>query len=92
MSKTANRSPTALGSSASNSPGTLAAQSSNLDLTSTRKPVARESNENTASSSQVRQSDVKPNSSAGKPGAETTTDPPWYRIVSPQFVDIPQLC
>ena len=35
VSKTANRSPTALGSSASNSSGTLGAQSSNSDRTGT---------------------------------------------------------
>ena len=70
VSKTVDRSPTALGSSASYSLETLKAKSSDLDLTSTWKPVSRE-----ASSSQVRQSDVKSSSSAGKLAAETTKNP-----------------
>ena len=56
--KTANRSPTALGSSASDSLGTLGAQSSSSDRTSMLKPVAEGLNENTASSSQVWHSDA----------------------------------
>ena len=47
------RSPLALGSRASYSQGTLKAQSSNKDLTSTVEPAARDLIENTASSSQV---------------------------------------
>ena len=39
-------------------PGTLKAKNSNLDLIFSGKAEARDSNENTASSSQVRQSDV----------------------------------
>ena len=58
VSKTADRSPIALGSSASHRAGTLKAQSSNPDLTRTGRPVARGLNENTASSSQVWHSDV----------------------------------
>ena len=38
--KTADHSPIALGSSASHSPGTLKAQSSNSDCTDTERPVA----------------------------------------------------
>ena len=67
MSKTVDRSPTALGvSSASHSPVPLTAKSSNLDLTSTGKPVSRDTNENTASSSHVSQSDVNMKSSTRK--------------------------
>ena len=40
-SKTANRAPTALGSSASNSPGTLRAQSSSSDRTSMGNPLRK---------------------------------------------------
>ena len=58
VSKTVDWSPTALRSSTSHSPETLKSKSSNLDLTSTGKPVARDSNENAASTSQMRQSDV----------------------------------
>ena len=45
MLRTVDRSPIALDPSASHSPGTLKAQSSNTVLTSTRKPVARGLNE-----------------------------------------------
>ena len=62
------QSPIALGSSASHSPGTHKAQSSNLDLTGTRRPVARGMNETTASSSQVWHSDVNQNTSTEKLG------------------------
>ena len=75
VSKTVDRSPTALGSSASYSPATLNAKSSNFDLTSTGKLVSRESNENTAESSQVRQSDVNSSSGAETLAAETTKNP-----------------
>ena len=44
MSKIVDWSPTALGSSASHSLGTLKAKSSNLDLTSMGEPVARDLN------------------------------------------------
>ena len=71
-------SPTALSSSASHSPETLKAKSSSLDLTSTGKPVARYSNESTASRSQVRQSDVNSSVSAGKIAAETDKELRWY--------------
>ena len=47
----------------------------NLDLTSMRKLVSRDSNENPASSSQVRQSGVNLSCSAGKPVAKTTKIP-----------------
>ena len=75
VSKTVDRSPIAPGSSASHSPGTLKAKSSNLDLTSTGKLVARYLNENTASSSQVWHSDVNPDTRRGKPVEETTKNP-----------------
>ena len=52
-------------------PGILAAQSSSLDLTGVVKPVARDSNDNAASSSQVRRPEVNPSSSAGAPVAKT---------------------
>ena len=80
VSKTVVWSPTALSSSASYSPGRLSAKSSNLDLTGTRKLVAIDSNENKASSSQVRQSDVNTSSNAGKHVAKTTNNP--VRITS----------
>ena len=59
VSKTVDRSPMALGSSASHSLGTHEAHSSKLDLTSAEKPVARGLSENTASSSQVWHSDAE---------------------------------
>ena len=80
VSKTVDRSPTALSSSASYCPGTLTAKSSNLDLTSMGKLVIRDSDENTVSSSQVRQSDVNPSSSTGKTVAETTMNPIVTRL------------
>ena len=49
------------------------------------KPVARDSNENEPSSSQVRQPDVNPSSSDAK-----TTKIRWYKIVSPQYDNIPE--
>ena len=75
VSKAADQSPIALGSSAPYSPGTLKAQSSNSNLAGTGRPVARGLNENTASSSQVWYSDVNPSSSAGKLVAETSRKP-----------------
>ena len=75
VSKAADQSPIALGSSAPYSLGTLKAQSSNSNLAGTGRPVARGLNENTASSSQVWHSDVNPSSSAGKPVAETSRKP-----------------
>ena len=75
VSKTVDRSPAALNSSASYSLVILEAKSSNLDLTRKAKPVPRDSNENTASSCQVWQSDVNPIPSAGKPAAGTTKNP-----------------
>ena len=67
--------PTALGSSASYSPGTFKAKGSNLDLTSTGKRAARGLNENTASSAQVWHSGVNTNTSMGRPVAATTKKP-----------------
>ena len=58
VSKTMNWFPTALSSSTSHSQGVLAAKSSSLDLAGMVKPVARDSKDNAASSSQVRQSDA----------------------------------
>ena len=60
------RDTTALSSSASSSPGTLRARSRNLGLPGTWKPVAADSNENTASSSQARRSDENSNRGTGK--------------------------
>ena len=74
VSKTANRSPTALSSSssASHSPGTLGTQSSSSQTaTGMEKPVAKGLNENTASSSQVWHSDENTNTSMVKIVAET---------------------
>ena len=67
VSKTVSQSPIALGSSASNSPGAL-----NSDRTDMGKPVAKVSNENTASSSQVWHSDANTITSMEKTVAETT--------------------
>ena len=64
-----------LGSCATHSLVTLKVQSSNLDLTSTGRPVARGLNENTASSSEVWQTDVNPSTGTGRPVAETTKNP-----------------
>ena len=51
------------------------------------KLVARDSNENEASSSQVRQSNVNPCSSAGEPVAKTTKNPD-ERGLFPHNLDI----
>ena len=59
VSKTVERSPTMPSSSASRSPGTLRARNQNLGLlSSTGKPTAGDSNEDTASSSQAWQSNA----------------------------------
>ena len=81
VSKIVDLSPTALSSSTSHSPETLKAKSSSLDLTSTGKSVARDSNENAASSSQAKQSDVNSSVSAGKLAAETTKNPVATRLL-----------
>ena len=68
------------------------AQSRNLGLVAiTGKPVAKDTNENPASSSQTRQSGVNPNSSAGRPEATDTTqrvvDNDWpnhFKISAPR--------
>ena len=92
VSKTVDRSPLALGSSSSHSPGTLKAQSSNLNLTSTGRPVARGSNENTASSSLLWHSDVNPNTSTRRPVTGTTKNPVGTKFshhnleISPNYV------
>ena len=79
VSKTVDRSPTVLSSCASHShPGTLKAKSSNLDLTSTGKLAAKDWNKNTASSSQVWQSEVnttKNSIGTGLPQHNMTTSP-----------------
>ena len=72
---TVDSSPIALGSSASYSPETLKAQHSNSDLTGTGRPVARGSNENTASSSQVWHWDVNTNTNTELPMAEMLKKP-----------------
>ena len=72
VSKLANHPPTTLGSSASNSPGTFGGQRSNSDRVGEERPVAKGSNENIASSSQVWHSDSNTITSAGRPVAETT--------------------
>ena len=64
-----------LSSSTSQSPGKLTAKCSSLEFIGTEKLVARGSNENTASSSQVRQPDVYPNTSAWRLLAETSKTP-----------------
>ena len=63
---TLNRSPTGPSSSSSHSPGNLRAHGSTLVSLSTGKLVAMDSNENSASSSQVWHTDSVPNSSTGK--------------------------
>ena len=73
VSKTANQSPTALGSSASNSQETLKAHSSNSDRTGSGRPVAKGLNANT-SSSQVWHSDANTITSTERPVAETTKE------------------
>ena len=87
MSKTVDRSPIALGSSASHSQGTLKAQSSNLDITNTVRPVARGLNANTASSSQVWYSDVNSNTNVVSSVAETTKKP-FGTTLSHHILDI----
>ena len=67
MSKTADQSPLALGSTGL---GKLKAHSSNSDRTGTERPFARDLNENTASSS-----DVNTNTSTVRSVAETTSKP-----------------
>ena len=67
--------------------GKLAAKCSSLDFVGTGKPVVRDSNENTASGSQVWHSDVNPSSRGGRNDNESH----WYRIVSPQNDNIPEL-
>ena len=75
VSKTVDRSPIALGSSASHSPETLKAHSSNSDRTGTERPVARGLNENPASSSQELHFDATTNTSTERPVAEMTKKP-----------------
>ena len=74
VSKTVANSSTAQSSSASNCPGVLEAPCQSLSLVACAgKPAAEYSNQNdTASSSQVWQSDVKPNLSAERPAATET--------------------
>ena len=63
-----------LSSSASNSPGTLKAQSQHLGLIASAGRLApKDSNKDAASSSQAWQSDVDPSSSAGRPAHTTKT-------------------
>ena len=92
VSKTANQSPIALGSSASCSPGALKAQSSNSDLTGTGRPAGRGLRGSTASSSQVRYSDVNSSSSTRRFVAETTKNPIGTTIISPQLGHIQEQC
>ena len=80
VSKIVNRSQIAPCTSASCSPRTPKAKSSNLDLTSTGKLVSRDSHENTASSSQVWQSDVHTTSRTEKLLAATTNNPIGTRL------------
>ena len=61
LTRTVEKSSTSLSSGASNSPETLKAHSENLGLiASTGRPAPKDSNENTASSSQVWQQGVNP--------------------------------
>ena len=85
VSETINSCPPALSSSASYSTVILTAKSSSLDLTGMAKPIARDSNENSASSCQVWQSDANPSSSAGTLVVKTTKNFRWYKIALPQF-------
>ena len=82
VSETINSCPTALSSSTSYSTLILTAKSSSSDLTGMVKPVARDSNENAASSCQVVQSDVNPSSSAGTLVAKTTKNSVGTRLLS----------
>ena len=75
VSKTVDRSPIALGSSASHSPETLKAHSSNSDRTGTGRHVARGLKESPASSSQELHFDATTNTSTERPVAETTKKP-----------------
>ena len=73
VSMTTGKSWTALSSSASGSPVTLKFKSENLDLVARAgKPAAEDLNENAASSTQARQSDVNGSSSAGRLVARQT--------------------
>ena len=88
VSKTAGQFPIALGSSASYSPETLKAQSSKFG----RRPVVRGMNENTASSSQVWDSDVNRKTSTGRLVAETKKKPIGTKLSHHNFEDIQELC
>ena len=83
--KIVDQSPIALVSSASNSPGTLKAHSSNSDFTCPERPVARGLIENTASGSDVWHSDVNQNTSTVRPVAETTKKPIGYLTTTWRF-------
>ena len=72
MRKTINGTPTVLSSSISQSPGILTATKFKFGFHQYGKPVARDSNANAKSSSQVRQPYVNPSSSTGTFVAETT--------------------
>ena len=65
VSKALNRSPTALSSSSSQSPGTLQQIVQTLDSFGMEKPVAMDSNKDNAPGSQVWHADAYPNSSTG---------------------------
>ena len=80
VSKTLNRFPTVLSSSTSQTPGNITAKSSICDSVGMEKPVARDSNQNSASSSQLRQPDVNPSSSTGILVTETTKNPVGSRL------------
>ena len=92
VSKTVGRSSTAQSSSASDSPGDIHSTKSKFgSCCNYGETVAKDTNENPASSSQTRQSLVNPNSSAGRPEATDTTqrviDNDWpnnFKISAPQ--------
>ena len=73
------------GSSASHSPGTLRAHSSNSDRTGMGRPVVRSLNENTASMFQVWHSDASTNTSTGRPVAKTTKKTIGTKLSHHQF-------
>ena len=85
VSNTVTLFPTVLSSSTSQSPEKLAAPSSSLDFIGTGKPVASDSNENTASSSQVMQPGVNPSSSTGTPVAKSTKSSVGARLFVPNL-------
>ena len=85
VSKIVDQSPTALGSSASNSPGKVKAHSSNSESAGTGRSVARGLNDNTASSSQMWHFDANTITNTRKPCGTNDKENHWYKVISPQL-------